>query len=82
MATVWSIINDALAMLKDPGPEVSMINVGLMGFLVDWETTEVMVIEPGFIEAQLRYWHTCCVHVVWVAVCGGGGEQRTMWLWE
>lgn len=35
MAAVWSIINDALASLKDPGPEMKMINEGLMGFLVD-----------------------------------------------
>lgn len=36
MTAVWSIINDALAMLKEPGAEVRMINVALMGFLVDW----------------------------------------------
>lgn len=35
MAAVWSIINDGPAMLKEPGPEMRMINVGLMGFLVD-----------------------------------------------
>lgn len=35
MAAVWSVINDALAMLEEPGPEMRMIDVGLMGFLVD-----------------------------------------------
>jgi len=39
MAAVWSIINNALAMLKEPRPEMRMINVGLMGFLVDWDNT-------------------------------------------
>lgn len=56
MAAVWSIINDALAMLKEPGPETRMINVGLMGLLVDWGTTGPTIMQLGFTEAQCRYW--------------------------
>lgn len=36
MAAVWNIINDVLDMLKKPGPGMRMINVSLMGFLLDW----------------------------------------------
>lgn len=35
MAAVWNVINDVLAMLKKPETEMRMINVGLMGFLLD-----------------------------------------------
>lgn len=35
MAAVWSVINDALVVLKELGSEMKMINVGLMRFLVD-----------------------------------------------
>lgn len=56
MAAVWSIINDALAMLKEPRPEMRMINVGLMVILVDWGTTRPTITQSGFTEAQHRYW--------------------------
>ena len=62
MAAVWSIINDALAMLKEPGPEMRMINVGLMGLLVDWGTTGPAIIQLGFPEAQCTYWPGGDVH--------------------
>lgn len=43
-------------MLKEPGPEMRMINVGLMGFLVDWGTMGPTIIQLGFTESQHRYW--------------------------
>lgn len=45
MAAVWSIINDALAILKEPGPEMMMINVDLIGLLVDSGTMGPPIIQ-------------------------------------
>lgn len=45
MVAVWSIINDALAILKEPGPEMTMINVGLIGLLVDSGTMGPPIIQ-------------------------------------
>lgn len=68
MAAVWSIINDALAMLKEPGPEMRMINVGLMGFLIEWGTAGPPIIQSGSTEAQHSYWP-------------GGDVHKVTWLW-
>lgn len=62
MAAVWSIINDALTMLEEPGPEMRMIDVGLMGFLVDWRTMGPTIIQLGHTKAQHIYWHGGDIH--------------------
>ena len=47
MSAIWSVINDALAMLKEPGLEMRMINVGLMGLRVDWDDTVRASVRPS-----------------------------------
>lgn len=63
MAAVWSIINDALAMLKEPGSEMKMTNVGLMGLRVDWGTAGSTMIQLGVTKAQYTYWPDFDVHM-------------------
>lgn len=62
MAAVWSVINDALATLKELWPEMRMNNVHLMGFLLDWEAASPPIIQFGSTEAEHSYWPGGDVH--------------------
>lgn len=77
MAAAWNIINDALAMLKKPGPEMRMINVGLMGLLVDWGTIGPTIIQLGYNEAHAAEILTCLCSIL----KKGGGVQKGKCLW-
>lgn len=64
MAAVLSIINYGLAMLKEPEPEMRMINVVLMGFLVDRGTVRPTITPLGFSEALAAEILTCLSSVL------------------
>lgn len=84
MAAVWSVINDALATLKELWPEMRMNNVHLMGFLIDWEAARPPIIQFGSTENQHSYWPGGDVHkgnMTVAAKWGGGGVvyQEEQW---
>lgn len=80
MAAAWNIINDALAMLKEPEPGMRMINAGLMGLLADRATTGPTIIQLYYSEARAVEILTCLCSIFQRAVgprkvCGYKDER-------